>query len=145
MCDPGVQDCSHDFPLLPSAVGTTVKKDKVVETIEALAHLTGLSAVDEQGRRAFGGHSLRVSGARWLGSTGVPIQQIKSLVRWSSAIVELYVGDAILNTLSSQVRRASVGSNPLSFVLHLFWLRPMAQTWVHHTWTLMKKQALLRV
>ena len=61
-------------------VGTTVQKDKVVETMEALAHLTGLAAVDEQGRRAFGGHSLRVSGARWLAAMGVPIQQIKSLL-----------------------------------------------------------------
>ena len=44
---------SHDAPLFPSALGTRVRKDKVVETIEALAHLTGLAAV--------GGHSLRVS------------------------------------------------------------------------------------
>ena len=84
-----ILDCSCDFPLFPCAVGTTVKKDKVVETIEALAHLTGLAAVDEQGRRAVGRQSLRVSGVRWLAS-----------------IVERYVGDAILNTLSSHVRRA---------------------------------------
>ena len=59
-----------------------------------------------QGRRAFGGRSLRVSGARWLAALGVPFQQTKSLARWSSSIVERYVGDAILSTLSSHVRRA---------------------------------------
>ena len=36
-------------------------------------------------------------------------------------------------------------SNPLSIVLHLPWLRPSAPTRIHHTWILMKKQALLRV
>ena len=96
-------DCSYDFPLIPGAVGTTVKKDKVVETIEALAHLTGLAAVDEQGRRAFGWHLQRVSGSRWACSHG---HFSKSLARWSSSIVERYVGDAILNTLSSHVRCA---------------------------------------
>ena len=37
-----------------------------------------------------------------------------------------------------------VGSNPLFIALHLFCLRPSAQTCVHRTWTLMKKQAPLR-
>ena len=115
-------DCTYDFPLFPCAMGTTVQKDKVVETIEALAHLTGLAAVDEQGRRAFGGHSLRVSGARWLAAMGVPIQQIKSLARWSSSIVERHVGDAILSTLSSHVRRARKFQSAV-----LPWMRPSAQ------------------
>ena len=56
------------------------------------------------------------------------------LLDWLSTIVERYVGDAILNTLSSHVRRA-----------HLPWLRPLAQTWVQHIWTLLKEQAPLRV
>ena len=43
------------------------------------------------------------------------------------------------------MRRARRSQSAVYFVLHLFRLRPLAQTRVHHTWTLMKKQALLRV
>ena len=100
-------DCSRDAPTVSGVPWAQQSgKDKVVVTIEVLAHFTGLAAVDEQGRRASGGHSLRVSGARWLGSMGVPILQIASLARWSTAVVERYVGDAVLITLCSRVRRA---------------------------------------
>ena len=51
---------------------------------------------------------------------GLPIQQIKSLARWSTAVVERYLGDAVLSTLSSHVRRArsfqSAVYCPASFV-----------------------------
>jgi len=49
---------------------------------------------------------MRVSGARWLASLGVPVAQIQSMARWSSAIVARYVGDAVLETLSGHVKRA---------------------------------------
>ena len=43
------------------------------------------------------------------------------------------------------MRRECRSLSAVHYVLHLSWLRPLAQTWVHHTCTLMKKQALLRV
>ena len=61
-------------------------------------------------------------------------QLLTSPARRSSSIVERYDGAAILNTLSSHVRRAS--SNPPFIALHLLRLRPLAQTWVHHTRTM---------
>ena len=45
--------------------------------------------------RAFGGHSPRVSGTRWLAVVGVPIQQINRGIRWRFSIL-----------LFSHVRRA---------------------------------------
>ena len=39
--------CSRDAPLFRSALGTAVRNEKVVVTIEVLAHLTGLTAVDK--------------------------------------------------------------------------------------------------
>ena len=41
--------------------------------------------------------------------------------------------------------KARVGPDAPFIVLHLPWLRPLAQAPVHRTWTPLKKQALLRV
>eukprot|EP00971_Amphidinium_carterae_P051022 1004536-Amphidinium_carterae.1 len=56
----------------------------------------------------FGGHSWRVSGARFFAAMGVDMAVIKALGRWGSSTVERYIGDATLvNTplVASVVRR----------------------------------------
>ena len=51
-------------PLFPDIRGETITKCAVVATIEALAGRCGEDTVDADGKRRFGGHSLRVSGTQ---------------------------------------------------------------------------------
>ena len=53
-----------DFPLFPTPRGETPDKQDVVDMVEAIAAKLGLPLVGPDGRRAFGGHVFRVSGAR---------------------------------------------------------------------------------
>ena len=62
-----------DFPLFPDMCGAVITKKAMVDTITALAVSTGAEALDGQGRNAFGGHSCRVSGARFLAGLGLEL------------------------------------------------------------------------
>ena len=59
------------FPLFPNHQGRHCTKAAIVATIEAAANGLGEPLLDAQGRRLFGGHSLRVGGAKWLAEQGV--------------------------------------------------------------------------
>jgi hypothetical protein len=82
------------FPLFPSCDGATVTKAAVVLAIEAMADHLGLPLSDPLGRRAFGGHSLRVSGAQYLASRGLSLAIICAMGRWGSSAVLRYIGQA---------------------------------------------------
>ena len=49
---------------------------------------------DSLGQRRFGGHSLRVSGAQWLGRLGFAVEQVQTFGRWSSDVVVRYLGES---------------------------------------------------
>ena len=103
----------------PCAVRTTVVE------VEAPAHLISLTAVEA------GFHCGCQEPDR--------LRLRRAHPRWSSSNVE------VVDPLHlEQPRKARVGCNPPSIVLHHPWLRPLAQTRVHRTWTPLKKQALLR-
>ena len=61
-----------ELPLFPSLAGCFVEKRHVVSSIEAVAKLVGEPLEDSRGVRRFGGHSLRVTGARTLAELGPP-------------------------------------------------------------------------
>lgn len=92
-------------PLFPTAAGTTPSKDAVVRSIEAVAALLGEPLFEADGTRRYGGHSMRVSGARWLAAKGVAAEKIAALARWESAIVLRYIGDSALADLTAQCVR----------------------------------------
>ena len=50
------------LPLFPTSTGATAEKEKVVKLIELVAISLGLPVVSVEGRRIYGGHSLRVVG-----------------------------------------------------------------------------------
>ncbi len=55
------------LPLFPDSDGDTVSKAAVVGRIEFIAARLDEPLLDAQGLRRFGGHSMRVTGAQWLG------------------------------------------------------------------------------
>ena len=93
------------FPLFPSATGEFVSKDAMVESIKAVAEGLGLPVLSKEGRELFGGHSLRITGARWMATRGIPLLTIQLLARWSSSIIMRYVADAPLDAVTDEYRR----------------------------------------
>jgi len=98
----------EELPLFPQPNGEVVEKEAMVRTIEKVAELLGEPLRDQQGRRRFGGHSLRVLGSRRLARLAIPIVTIMLLARWASTIIMRYIKDAPLKALTCEYRvRAS--------------------------------------
>ena len=96
-----------------------VSKEDVVEAVNSIAEALGETTVTEEGKNRFGGHSMRVSGARWLGSIGVEIAKIMIFARWVSMVVLRYVEETPILTLSEQVR-SLVDKSGLDKTLRMF-------------------------
>ena len=93
------------LPLFPDAGGDTVSKAAVVGTIEFIAARLDEPLLDAQGLRRFGGHSMRVTGAQWLGLLGFGIEHIKTFGRWASDTVVRYLGESHVSDLARARRR----------------------------------------
>ena len=104
-----------ESPLFPTASGTTASKHAVVRTIEMIAQSCHLPLVDNVGRRAFGGHAFRVTGAQFLAARGVSTDKLMLLGRWRSSAVLRYVGEAPLSKLTED-RAARRGGKSASSV-----------------------------
>jgi len=98
----------EELPLFPQPTGAMVR------TIEKDAELLGEPLRDQQGRRRFGGHSLRVLGSRRLARLAIPIVTIMLLARRASTIIMRYIKDAPLKALTGEYHvRASAGTYSL--------------------------------
>jgi hypothetical protein len=75
----------------------------MVTTIEALALATGQQLVDAHGTRAFGGHTLRVTGAQLLAALGLEVMKIRIFARHGGDTILRYVAEAPLRTLRSDL------------------------------------------
>ena len=95
----------NDLPLFPNAQGDWCSRNGFVRTVESLATKLSLPLLDTLGRRAYGEHVFRVSGARHMASLEMPVSVIMKLARWGSSIVLRYLGDAPLQTLTSTYLR----------------------------------------
>ena len=102
-------------PLFPTLAGEVVEKDKVVDTIEAVAQLLRIPIRSSDGDRRFGGHSFRVTGARYLASRGMPLHTIQLHARWSSDVIARYVADTPLDRLTDQFTFSSISINLAGF------------------------------
>ena len=103
-----------NMPLFPTAAGGTASKCRVVRTVEFLAQQCDEPLLDALQRRRFGGHSMRVSGARYLANAGLELYKLAVLARWESSIILRYVAEAPLNTLTSDCRRLLAGESLLT-------------------------------
>ena len=88
------------LPVFPTPSGGVVAKAAMVKSIEEVASCLGLPLHDELNRPRFGGHTLRVTGARWLAALGLPLVSIQLLARWESETVRRYISEAPLRRLS---------------------------------------------
>ena len=95
---------SGNLPLFPSSSGGFVEKRHVVASLEHVATALGEPLLDAHGVRRFGGHSLRVTGARTLAALGVSLALIQLMARWSSDVVLRYVAQAPLATMTAAYR-----------------------------------------
>ena len=66
---------------LPVFGGRLVEKRHVVAGLEYVGALIGEPLVDDNGARRFGGHSLRVTGARSLAALGIELVLIQLMAR----------------------------------------------------------------
>ena len=92
------------LPMFPSVSGVFVEKRHVVTSLEHIATAVGEPLVDASGVRRYGGHSLRVTGARTLAALGVNLALIQLMARWSSDVVLRYVAEAPLVTMTAAYR-----------------------------------------
>ena len=92
-------------PLFPDRAGKTVTKAAVSAMVEGLAELTGETLQDGLGQRRFSGHSLRVSGAQWLGHLGFGVEQVQTFGRWSSDVVVRYLGESHVSDMARTHRQ----------------------------------------
>ena len=112
-----MRSSGSELPLFPTTTGATVVKEKVVQLIELVATSMGLSIVSGEGRRLFGGHSLRVSGAQWMARMNIPLPLIQLMARWASDVVARYVAEVPLTTISALYRRACCAKDLEELVL----------------------------
>jgi len=97
--------------MFPTREGNVADKSTVVAHIEAVALKLGMDIEGASGERLFGGHSLRVTGAQWMASLGIPLATIQLVARWSSEVVARDVGEAPLQALTSTYRRAAAAKS----------------------------------
>ena len=71
-------DAADDIASFPDLTGEACSKAAVVEAVEQLATALGLPLIGPDGRRSFGGHVCRVSGAVHLADVGVEIRATAS-------------------------------------------------------------------
>jgi hypothetical protein len=102
---------SDSLPLFPTQTGAAAEKESVVRTVEYFAKECGTSLVDQLGRRAYGGHSFRVTGSRMLARMGLELYKIALLARWASNVIMRYVSEAPLATLTEDCRRLLAGDD----------------------------------
>jgi hypothetical protein len=102
------------LPLFPKEDGQTVAKADVVKSICKVAELLGEPLTDQLGRNRYGGHTLRVSGARRLARLAIPTASIMLLARWASLTILRYIQDAPLKGLTLEYRKRSAAASSYS-------------------------------
>ena len=95
------RDSDKDSPFFQDRLGRVLKKVKVVEAIVNIMKELDTMAPGQGGDQSWGGHSMRVSGARHLAAMGLEISLIQLIGRWGSEVVRRYVSDAPLSTVTS--------------------------------------------
>ena len=95
------------MPFFPTAQKQLVSKVAMVNCIVDVAAKLGLSVLDADNAQRFGGHSLRVTGARWLAELGLPLVSIQLLARWEGDVIRRYIAEAPLRRLSEDYLRAA--------------------------------------
>ena len=100
-----------DLPLFPTTRGDPVTADQLSATVEALASRLDLPLHDDLGRASYTKQVFRVSGSRMLARCGVPLSSIKLMARWSSSVIDRYIGEAPLEGITACVAGQPTGTH----------------------------------
>ena len=101
-----------DLPLFPDVCGDIVSKTAMVATITILAGRTGAATTDAHGRNTFGGHSCRVSGAKFLAGLGLELYKLALLARSPRSCGPLLLTTIPLSSLQLGTRSLWSGALP---------------------------------
>jgi hypothetical protein len=96
-------DNASGIHIFATTEGVVPLKAKFVETFEGIALRLKLPVLTSEGTRAYGGHSLRVTGAQSLAAHGIEISKIRILARHSGEAILRYVAEAPLTTLRADL------------------------------------------
>jgi hypothetical protein len=111
------------LPLFPGEDGRTASKQEFIEAIRAVIAQTGTSLTrpgpDGQESQRFHGHTLRISGAQMLSSSGVELALIQLLGRWTSTAVLRYTQDSALVRAPQLPQQVLAGDQSLNQPIHL--------------------------
>ena len=77
--------------------------------IEELAKMTGEAILTHDGRKRFGKHSWRSTGAVFMTGIGIEIFKVQLMGRWACAVVTHYTRLAPLKAITEYFRRALAG------------------------------------
>ena len=94
------------LPLFPTADGGLVSPETMLELIELLATMLGEDLYSKEGRRKYGKHSWRSTGAVFLAGIGVDLLKIQLMARWSSEVITHYSRLAPLKAITADFKRA---------------------------------------
>ena len=100
-----------ELPLFPTTTGQPVTPDQLSATVEEIARRLGLPLQDDLGRSSFTKHVFRISGSRLLARSGVPLSSIKLMARWSSSVIDRYVGDTPLEGITACIAGGPTGAH----------------------------------
>ena len=101
-----------DVPLFPADDFCTVSKANMVATFESAATQTGLDLISVKCARLFGGHTLRITGARAYARMGLEVNKIRILSRRSGDVILRYVADVPLASMRIDLGLSSSSLSP---------------------------------
>ena len=87
--------------------GAMATKQSAVLTFEQIGVLCGQPLLSEHGLRLFGGHTPRVTGARFYARAGLEVNKIRILARHAGDTILRYVRDAPLATIRADLGMAT--------------------------------------
>ena len=94
------------IPLFPGGDGRMVTPQAMLAVVEELARLLGEGVLTGDGRKRFGKHSWRSTGAVYMTSLRVEVYKVQLMARWSSTVVTHYTILAPLKAIAEDFRRA---------------------------------------
>ena len=93
------------FPLFPDANCDAVPAAVMLKLIEDIAAACGEELINKAGRRRFGKHSWRATGAVFLAESGIEVMKITLIGRWHCSVVLHYTRTSPIADIAGDMKR----------------------------------------
>ena len=97
---------SDDMPLFPNHKGQVLSKPQIVAVVRRVV-LEYMPAASASVLSRYGGHTFRITGARWLSGLGLDPCTIAVHGRWTSSAIMTYLAEAPLESLTKRLKSSS--------------------------------------